>query len=145
MLERLEKENKELRKVVLQKDDKGIHQRKVKVSVWFRFKSSRFRVELSQFRVKLLVTRFCSNKLSSLIILKIHHDESNQFPVELNLFRVELSQFRRRITCYLVSLKRLVRSFYTVDSSWWVGTILSRVDSKSNHLSLSFVQTHRAL
>ncbi|XP_024909216.1 dynamin-like GTPase OPA1, mitochondrial [Cynoglossus semilaevis] len=30
MLERLEKENKELRKVVLQKDDKGIHQRKVK-------------------------------------------------------------------------------------------------------------------
>lgn len=32
MLERLEKENKELRKVVLQKDDKGIHQRKVKVS-----------------------------------------------------------------------------------------------------------------
>ncbi|XP_015251751.1 PREDICTED: dynamin-like 120 kDa protein, mitochondrial isoform X5 [Cyprinodon variegatus] len=28
MLERLEKENKELRKVVLQKDDKGIHQRK---------------------------------------------------------------------------------------------------------------------
>ena len=31
MLERLEKENKELRKVVLQKDDKGIHQRKVKV------------------------------------------------------------------------------------------------------------------
>ncbi|XP_014005113.1 dynamin-like 120 kDa protein, mitochondrial isoform X5 [Salmo salar] len=32
MLERLEKENKELRKVVLQKDEKGIHQRKVKVS-----------------------------------------------------------------------------------------------------------------
>lgn len=31
MLERLEKENKELRKVVLQKDDKGIHQRKVNV------------------------------------------------------------------------------------------------------------------
>lgn len=31
MLERLEKENKDLRKVVLQKDDKGIHQRKVKV------------------------------------------------------------------------------------------------------------------
>jgi len=35
MLERLEKENKELRKVVLQKDDKGIHQRKVKVSLFF--------------------------------------------------------------------------------------------------------------
>lgn len=34
MLERLEKENKELRKVVLQKDDKGIHQRKVKVGLW---------------------------------------------------------------------------------------------------------------
>eukprot|EP00064_Thunnus_orientalis_P004616 superscaffoldBa00000423_g4628 len=33
MLERLEKENKELRKVVLQKDDKGIHQRKVKVTL----------------------------------------------------------------------------------------------------------------
>uniref|UniRef100_A0A8C5GP30 Dynamin-like GTPase OPA1, mitochondrial n=1 Tax=Gouania willdenowi TaxID=441366 RepID=A0A8C5GP30_GOUWI len=33
MLERLEKENKELRKVVLQKDDKGIHQRKVKKSL----------------------------------------------------------------------------------------------------------------
>ncbi|XP_010869554.1 dynamin-like 120 kDa protein, mitochondrial isoform X8 [Esox lucius] len=32
MLERLEKENKDLRKVVLQKDEKGIHQRKVKVS-----------------------------------------------------------------------------------------------------------------
>ncbi|XP_045061252.1 dynamin-like 120 kDa protein, mitochondrial isoform X2 [Coregonus clupeaformis] len=31
MLERLEKENKELRKVVLQKDEKGIHQRKIKV------------------------------------------------------------------------------------------------------------------
>lgn len=31
LLERLEKENKELRKVVLQKDDKGIHQRKFKV------------------------------------------------------------------------------------------------------------------
>uniref|UniRef100_A0A673CQ24 Dynamin-like GTPase OPA1, mitochondrial n=1 Tax=Sphaeramia orbicularis TaxID=375764 RepID=A0A673CQ24_9TELE len=31
--ERLEKENKELRKVVLQKDDKGIHQRKVKKSL----------------------------------------------------------------------------------------------------------------
>lgn len=38
MLERLEKENKELRKVVLQKDDKGIHQRKVKV----RFQQSFF-------------------------------------------------------------------------------------------------------
>ncbi len=38
MLERLEKENKELRKVVLQKDDKGIHQRKVKV----RFKQSSY-------------------------------------------------------------------------------------------------------
>lgn len=36
MLERLEKENKELRKVVLQKDDKGIHQRKVKVC-WILF------------------------------------------------------------------------------------------------------------
>lgn len=35
MLERLEKENKELRKVVLQKDDKGIHQRKVKVGPCF--------------------------------------------------------------------------------------------------------------
>ncbi|XP_051561904.1 dynamin-like 120 kDa protein, mitochondrial isoform X6 [Myxocyprinus asiaticus] len=33
MLEHLEKENKELRKVVLQKDDKGIHQRKVKKSL----------------------------------------------------------------------------------------------------------------
>ncbi|MED6257093.1 Dynamin-like 120 kDa protein, mitochondrial, partial [Ataeniobius toweri] len=33
MLERLEKENKELRKVVLQKDDKGIHQRKAKKSL----------------------------------------------------------------------------------------------------------------
>ncbi|XP_035032321.1 dynamin-like 120 kDa protein, mitochondrial isoform X3 [Hippoglossus stenolepis] len=33
MLERLEKENKELRKVVLQKDDKGIHRRKVKKSL----------------------------------------------------------------------------------------------------------------
>uniref|UniRef100_A0A3P9NIF6 Dynamin-like GTPase OPA1, mitochondrial n=1 Tax=Poecilia reticulata TaxID=8081 RepID=A0A3P9NIF6_POERE len=33
MLERLEKENKELRKVVLQRDDKGIHQRKVKKSL----------------------------------------------------------------------------------------------------------------
>ena len=33
MLERLEKENKELRKVVLQKDDKGIHQRKIKVGI----------------------------------------------------------------------------------------------------------------
>ncbi|XP_053707494.1 dynamin-like 120 kDa protein, mitochondrial isoform X8 [Synchiropus splendidus] len=33
MLERLEKENKELRKVVLQKDDKGIHQRKIKKSL----------------------------------------------------------------------------------------------------------------
>ncbi|KAK2835430.1 hypothetical protein Q5P01_015914 [Channa striata] len=33
MLERLEKENKELRKVVLQKDDKGIHQRKMKKSL----------------------------------------------------------------------------------------------------------------
>ncbi|KAJ8357325.1 hypothetical protein SKAU_G00201190 [Synaphobranchus kaupii] len=33
MLERLEKENKELRKEVLQKDDKGIHQRKVKKSL----------------------------------------------------------------------------------------------------------------
>ncbi|KAL7991165.1 hypothetical protein Chor_012820 [Crotalus horridus] len=33
MLERLEKENKELRKIVLQKDEKGIHQRKVKVVV----------------------------------------------------------------------------------------------------------------
>ncbi|XP_066565299.1 dynamin-like GTPase OPA1, mitochondrial isoform X2 [Amia ocellicauda] len=33
ILERLEKENKELRKVVLQKDDKGIHQRKVKKSL----------------------------------------------------------------------------------------------------------------
>ncbi|XP_042178890.1 dynamin-like 120 kDa protein, mitochondrial isoform X1 [Oncorhynchus tshawytscha] len=32
MLERLERENKDLRKVVLQKDEKGIHQRKVKVS-----------------------------------------------------------------------------------------------------------------
>ncbi|KAJ7993508.1 hypothetical protein DPEC_G00273140 [Dallia pectoralis] len=32
MLERLEKENKELRKVVLQKDEKGIHQRKANVS-----------------------------------------------------------------------------------------------------------------
>ncbi|XP_029487871.1 dynamin-like 120 kDa protein, mitochondrial isoform X5 [Oncorhynchus nerka] len=31
MLERLEKENKDLRKVVLQKDEKGIHQRKIKV------------------------------------------------------------------------------------------------------------------
>lgn len=31
VLERLEKENKELRKIVLQKDDKGIHQRKLKV------------------------------------------------------------------------------------------------------------------
>jgi hypothetical protein len=30
-LERLEKENKELRKLVLQKDDKGIHHRKLKV------------------------------------------------------------------------------------------------------------------
>lgn len=36
MLERLEKENKELRKVVLQKDDKGIHQRKVKVCLPYR-------------------------------------------------------------------------------------------------------------
>ncbi|KAM7043542.1 dynamin-like GTPase OPA1, mitochondrial isoform 3-T3 [Acridotheres tristis] len=33
MLERLEKENKELRKLVLQKDDKGIHQRKLKKSL----------------------------------------------------------------------------------------------------------------
>ncbi|KAI1882814.1 hypothetical protein AGOR_G00238790 [Albula goreensis] len=33
MLERLEKENKELRKEVLQKDDKGIHQRKIKKSL----------------------------------------------------------------------------------------------------------------
>nr|XP_023653971.1 dynamin-like 120 kDa protein, mitochondrial [Paramormyrops kingsleyae] len=33
MLERLEKENKDLRKVVLLKDDKGIHQRKVKKSL----------------------------------------------------------------------------------------------------------------
>ncbi|KAM3834883.1 dynamin-like GTPase OPA1, mitochondrial isoform 2-T3 [Vipera latastei] len=33
MLERLEKENKELRKIVLQKDEKGIHQRKVKKSL----------------------------------------------------------------------------------------------------------------
>ncbi|XP_034386141.1 dynamin-like 120 kDa protein, mitochondrial isoform X4 [Cyclopterus lumpus] len=33
MLERVEKENKELRKVVLQKDDKGIHRRKVKKSL----------------------------------------------------------------------------------------------------------------
>lgn len=39
MLERLEKENKELRKVVLQKDDKGIHQRKVKVSSMSKTKS----------------------------------------------------------------------------------------------------------
>ncbi|XP_038858029.1 dynamin-like 120 kDa protein, mitochondrial isoform X4 [Salvelinus namaycush] len=31
MLERLEKENKDLRKVMLQKDEKGIHQRKIKV------------------------------------------------------------------------------------------------------------------
>ncbi|XP_074690041.1 dynamin-like GTPase OPA1, mitochondrial isoform X7 [Strix aluco] len=31
MLERLEKENKELRKLVLQRDDKGIHQRKLKL------------------------------------------------------------------------------------------------------------------
>ena len=31
ILERLEKENKELRKLVLQKDDKGIHHRKLKV------------------------------------------------------------------------------------------------------------------
>lgn len=36
MLERLEKENKELRKVVLQKDDKGIHQRKVKVGCTYK-------------------------------------------------------------------------------------------------------------
>lgn len=36
MLERLEKENKELRKVVLQKDDKGIHQRKVKVGLTYQ-------------------------------------------------------------------------------------------------------------
>uniref|UniRef100_A0ABI7ZLK2 Dynamin-like GTPase OPA1, mitochondrial n=1 Tax=Felis catus TaxID=9685 RepID=A0ABI7ZLK2_FELCA len=33
ILERLEKENKELRKLVLQKDDKGIHHRKLKVVV----------------------------------------------------------------------------------------------------------------
>lgn len=33
VLERLEKENKELRKIVLQKDDKGIHQRKLKKSL----------------------------------------------------------------------------------------------------------------
>uniref|UniRef100_A0A8D0HKF4 Dynamin-like GTPase OPA1, mitochondrial n=1 Tax=Sphenodon punctatus TaxID=8508 RepID=A0A8D0HKF4_SPHPU len=33
MLERLEKENKELRKMCLQKDDKGIHQRKLKKSL----------------------------------------------------------------------------------------------------------------
>uniref|UniRef100_A0A8C7P2N9 Dynamin-like GTPase OPA1, mitochondrial n=1 Tax=Oncorhynchus mykiss TaxID=8022 RepID=A0A8C7P2N9_ONCMY len=33
MLERLERENKDLRKVVLQKDEKGIHQRKVKKSL----------------------------------------------------------------------------------------------------------------
>ncbi|XP_062854054.1 dynamin-like 120 kDa protein, mitochondrial [Trichomycterus rosablanca] len=33
MLERLERENKDLRKVVLRKDDKGIHQRKVKKSL----------------------------------------------------------------------------------------------------------------
>ncbi|XP_053895306.1 dynamin-like 120 kDa protein, mitochondrial isoform X3 [Malaclemys terrapin pileata] len=33
ILERLEKENKELRKLVLQKDDKGIHQRKLKKSL----------------------------------------------------------------------------------------------------------------
>ncbi|XP_014071325.2 dynamin-like 120 kDa protein, mitochondrial isoform X3 [Salmo salar] len=33
MLERLEKENKDLRKVVLQKDEKGIHQRKIKKSL----------------------------------------------------------------------------------------------------------------
>ncbi|KAM5163488.1 dynamin-like GTPase OPA1, mitochondrial isoform 1-T1 [Mantella aurantiaca] len=33
ILERLEKENKDLRKVVLQRDDKGIHQRKVKKSL----------------------------------------------------------------------------------------------------------------
>ncbi|XP_069473519.1 dynamin-like GTPase OPA1, mitochondrial isoform X5 [Ambystoma mexicanum] len=33
ILERLEKENKELRKLVLQKDDKGIHQRNVKKSL----------------------------------------------------------------------------------------------------------------
>nr|XP_008119436.1 PREDICTED: dynamin-like 120 kDa protein, mitochondrial isoform X1 [Anolis carolinensis] len=33
MLERLEKENKELRKIVLQRDDKGIHQRKLKKSL----------------------------------------------------------------------------------------------------------------
>ncbi|XP_058699761.1 dynamin-like 120 kDa protein, mitochondrial isoform X4 [Poecile atricapillus] len=33
MLERLEKENKELRKLVLQRDDKGIHQRKLKKSL----------------------------------------------------------------------------------------------------------------
>ncbi|XP_053566190.1 dynamin-like 120 kDa protein, mitochondrial isoform X2 [Bombina bombina] len=33
ILERLEKENKELRKFVLQKDDKGIHQRKLKKSL----------------------------------------------------------------------------------------------------------------
>ncbi|XP_063162297.1 dynamin-like 120 kDa protein, mitochondrial isoform X4 [Candoia aspera] len=33
MLERLEKENKELRKIVLQKDEKGIHQRKLKKSL----------------------------------------------------------------------------------------------------------------
>ncbi|XP_063298840.1 dynamin-like 120 kDa protein, mitochondrial isoform X2 [Pelobates fuscus] len=33
ILERLEKENKDLRKIVLQKDDKGIHQRKMKKSL----------------------------------------------------------------------------------------------------------------
>ncbi|KAM6442418.1 dynamin-like GTPase OPA1, mitochondrial isoform 3-T3 [Liasis olivaceus] len=33
MLERLEKENKELRKIVLQRDEKGIHQRKLKKSL----------------------------------------------------------------------------------------------------------------
>ncbi|KAM9479562.1 dynamin-like GTPase OPA1, mitochondrial isoform 4-T4 [Salvelinus alpinus] len=33
MLERLEKENKDLRKVMLQKDEKGIHQRKIKKSL----------------------------------------------------------------------------------------------------------------
>uniref|UniRef100_A0A8C0KCC0 Dynamin-like GTPase OPA1, mitochondrial n=1 Tax=Canis lupus dingo TaxID=286419 RepID=A0A8C0KCC0_CANLU len=42
ILERLEKENKELRKLVLQKDDKGIHHRKLKVfSFYLNFVSSR--------------------------------------------------------------------------------------------------------
>lgn len=63
MLERVEKENKELRKVVLQKDDKGIHQRKVKVSCTFKHADTRLHVIVKVFPMRLT--------LSNMIILQI--------------------------------------------------------------------------